>query len=118
MMATRKSTTPAANKGNKTTGKAPKTASKASMKATAAEPSTEMPTINGQVEAAPTMPTIQDSTPTTSEFNGTEYNGNGVNDDQIRRRAYEIYLERGTVMGDPLEDWARAERELREGAVS
>ena len=34
-------------------------------------------------------------------------------DDQIRVRAYEIYLERG-YHGDPMEDWLRAERELIE----
>jgi hypothetical protein len=118
MMATRKSTTPASKKGTKTTGTASKTTSKASMTATATEPSTAMPTINGEVETAPTMPTIQDSTPATTEYTGTEYNGNGLNEDQVRRRAYEIYLERGAVIGDPLEDWARAERELREGVIS
>ena len=32
---------------------------------------------------------------------------------RIRRRAYEIYLERGGVRGDPLADWIRAEREVR-----
>jgi hypothetical protein len=117
MMATRKSTTPAPKKGNKTTETASKKTSKASMTATATESSMAMPTINGEVEHAPTMPNIQDSTPVTAEYN-VEYNGNGVNDDQIRRRAYEIYLERGAVIGDPLEDWARAERELREGVLS
>ena len=29
----------------------------------------------------------------------------------IRRRAYEVYLERGDRPGSALEDWARAERE-------
>jgi hypothetical protein len=32
--------------------------------------------------------------------------------DNIRRRAYEIYLERGSVPGRVLEDWLQAEREL------
>jgi hypothetical protein len=32
-------------------------------------------------------------------------------DDIIRVRAYEIYLQRGP-QGDPMEDWLRAEREL------
>jgi hypothetical protein len=32
--------------------------------------------------------------------------------DNIRRRAYEIYLERGSVPGRDLEDWLQAEREL------
>jgi len=32
--------------------------------------------------------------------------------DEIARRAYEIYLERGAAPGHELEDWTRAEREL------
>jgi hypothetical protein len=32
--------------------------------------------------------------------------------DKIRRRAYEIYLERGSEPGRELEDWLQAEREL------
>ena len=32
--------------------------------------------------------------------------------DKIRRRAYEIYLERGAEPGRELEDWLQAEREL------
>lgn len=32
--------------------------------------------------------------------------------DEIARRAYEIYLERGGAPGHELEDWTRAEREL------
>jgi hypothetical protein len=32
--------------------------------------------------------------------------------DQIATRAYEIYLERGSTPGDPMQDWLRAEREL------
>ena len=36
--------------------------------------------------------------------------------DGIRRRAYEIYLERGGLSGHELEDWFQAEREF-ESAV-
>ena len=32
--------------------------------------------------------------------------------EEIRNRAYEIYLQRGGQPGDELEDWLRAEREL------
>ena len=32
--------------------------------------------------------------------------------DKIRRRAYDIYLERGSEAGRDLEDWLQAEREL------
>jgi len=35
-----------------------------------------------------------------------------ASEQEIRRRAYEIYLERGAQHGHELEDWLRAEREL------
>ena len=34
------------------------------------------------------------------------------NHDEIRRRAYEIYLKRGGLPGQELEDWLQAEREI------
>ena len=34
-------------------------------------------------------------------------------EDEIRRRAFEIYQERGSVPGNEHEDWLRAEREVR-----
>ena len=37
--------------------------------------------------------------------------------EEIRRRAYEIYLERGDSPGDELDDWHRAERELQKVAL-
>jgi hypothetical protein len=46
-------------------------------------------------------------------------NGNGDHasvDDQIRLRAYELYMERGAQPNNDLEDWLRAERELTEAA--
>jgi hypothetical protein len=36
--------------------------------------------------------------------------------EQIRVRAYELYLERGAQPSDGLEDWLQAERELRRSA--
>jgi len=38
------------------------------------------------------------------------------NCDEIRRRAYEIYLERGGLPGEELEDWLQAEREIESAA--
>jgi hypothetical protein len=38
--------------------------------------------------------------------------------DEIRRRAYEIYLERGGQPGGEIDDWLQAERELEGGALS
>ncbi len=37
--------------------------------------------------------------------------------EEIRRRAYEIYLERGDLAGNQLDDWLRAERELQKVAL-
>ena len=37
--------------------------------------------------------------------------------EEIGRRAYEIYLERGDLPGDELDDWLRAERELQKVAL-
>ncbi len=38
----------------------------------------------------------------------------GPTEEDIRLRAYEIYLRRGCAPGDPAADWLQAERELRE----
>jgi hypothetical protein len=37
--------------------------------------------------------------------------------EEIRRSAYEIYLERGNLPGDELDDWLRAERVLQKLAL-
>jgi len=39
--------------------------------------------------------------------------GTPLPEEGIRRRAYEIYLERGDQPGSPLDDWLQAERELK-----
>ncbi|MGH9543858.1 MAG: DUF2934 domain-containing protein [Terriglobales bacterium] len=38
-------------------------------------------------------------------------------DDQIRLRAYELYVARGHQGGHEMEDWLQAEAELTEGKV-
>jgi hypothetical protein len=43
--------------------------------------------------------------------------GNAARDEDIRRRAYEIYLERGEQPGRELDDWLQAEGELEGGAL-
>ena len=43
--------------------------------------------------------------------------GNAARDEDIRRRAYEIYLERGEQPGGELDDWLQAERELERGVL-
>ncbi len=37
-----------------------------------------------------------------------------ITEDDIRRRAYEIYLDNDDDYNDPMEDWFRAENELRD----
>jgi len=37
--------------------------------------------------------------------------------EEIRHRAYEIYLKRGGLSGNELDDWLRAERELQKVAL-
>jgi hypothetical protein len=44
--------------------------------------------------------------------------GSAVRTEEIRRRAYEIYVERGEQSGRDLDDWLQAERELEGGALS
>jgi Protein of unknown function (DUF2934) len=38
-------------------------------------------------------------------------------EESIRRRAYELFLERGQVSGQELDDWLQAEREI-EGKIA
>ncbi len=44
----------------------------------------------------------------TAEFSAR----NAARDEQIRRRAYEIHLERGGQLGRELDDWLQAENEF------
>ena len=44
--------------------------------------------------------------------------GNVASDEEIRLRAYEIYLERGETPGLELDDWLQAEREFQGRAFS
>ena len=49
-----------------------------------------------------------------SSVNRSNANQNGVSlDEEIRRRAYELYLQRNGSNGDPVGDWTVAEREVR-----
>jgi hypothetical protein len=36
-----------------------------------------------------------------------------VGEEQIRERAYQLYLARGAASGDAISDWVQADRELR-----
>jgi hypothetical protein len=43
--------------------------------------------------------------------------GNSVLDEEIRCRAYQIFLERGEQHGRDLDDWLQAKREFEGGAL-
>lgn len=53
-----------------------------------------------------------DSRPAAQRQNGSTVQGSSTTD-QIAQRAYEIYLERGGGPGLDVDDWLRAERELK-----
>jgi hypothetical protein len=53
--------------------------------------------------------------PAAAKSNG---GANGVSDDSVARRAYEIYQNRGANDGADLDDWLEAERQLKPGATS
>jgi len=63
---------------------------------------------NGNLELRATS--VQRQADATSEHSAPS-------DEEIRRRAYEIYLERGDLPGDEIDDWLRAERELQKVAL-
>ncbi len=46
----------------------------------------------------------------------TTAESHAIGEDEIRRRAYQLYEERGRNDGHDIDDWLRAEAELRAGA--
>jgi Protein of unknown function (DUF2934) len=82
---------------NKTTGRSKKTSNKPLK-----EP---IPINTGSSSLQPGSTSIKpDHTPRTQEYPGIE--------EEVRRRAYELYEERGRQEGFHDEDWARAESEI------
>ncbi len=62
---------------------------------------------------------ITEPQPTSAQSETAEVSvGNSARNEEIRRRAYEIYLERGQQPGRDLDDWLQAERELEGGVLS
>jgi len=55
---------------------------------------------------------------TSTQAETGEVSVGNVGDEQIRLRAYEIYLERGEQPGRELDDWLQAERELESEPLS
>jgi hypothetical protein len=54
---------------------------------------------------------IQQSTPLSTPQNANPAQS-VITENDVRIRAYELYLERGGVPGDEVDDWLQAEREL------
>lgn len=54
--------------------------------------------------------------PTTNTTNASaeSHNSPAIDQEAVRRRAYELYEQRGRISGKHDEDWYRAEREIRE----
>jgi len=63
-------------------------------------------------KAASVQTPVASSSPATKE----KVAASGL-EEEIRRRAYEIYLERGSIPGNESEDWLVAEREVRARAA-
>ena len=109
-----------------TTPRSRKTAKPAESAAVQPTPATAAPEILGKVTAAAVttntpapvavMPVRTGVRPasTLSGVMQNSVNQSNVNlDEEIRRRAYELYLQRNGQDGDPVGDWFIAEREVR-----
>ena len=59
-----------------------------------------------------------DAIPSQEAGTGEVAEAHGARAEDIRRRAYEIYLERGEQPGRDLDDWLQAECELEGGVLS
>jgi hypothetical protein len=89
-------------------------------------PSTRSKKTKATVETPEVQPVVEQATPevrTELRRNVTPINVSPINvaakktsvdiEHEIRSRAYELYLERKGVAGDPSLDWIKAEREVR-----
>jgi Protein of unknown function (DUF2934) len=70
---------------------------------------TEEVGMSAKAKASGTTATLRTSA---SANTGGSTVGSSTPDEAMRRRAYEIYLERGGQPGHELDDWLQAEREL------
>ncbi len=60
-----------------------------------------------------TKPSLLKSTQLHAKQYNLSHRDEGEMQERIRRRAYELYEERGRHDGQPEEDWARAEEQIR-----
>jgi|SRR5215469_5514383 len=94
-----------------------------SAKSSAAEAEQNLAATNGTIEtqkkapqAAETLSQTATARTTSQKAQNGSRSGNGaskVTEEQIRERAYQLYLERGRQHGSHEDDWYRAESELR-----
>lgn len=73
------------------------------------------PTATPSTAPAVTPAKVQPATGGPSDAQALQ-SGQAPSADQVARRAYELYLQRGGQPGHAMEDWLQAERELRVGA--
>ena len=94
-----------------------------SAKSSAVEAEQNLATTNGTVEtqkkapqAAETLsqsPAVRSTSQKAQNGSRSQNGASNVTDEQIRERAYQLYLERGRQHGSHEDDWYRAESELR-----
>jgi len=73
---------------------------------------TTPPTEASAVQPAP-LPVVPEVRNNVTPINLAVKKSNVDLDEEIRRRAYELYLERHGATGDAAQDWFKAEREVR-----
>jgi predicted SnoaL-like aldol condensation-catalyzing enzyme len=59
----------------------------------------------------------KDTEPREISATGDSFRSSAARQEELRRRAYEIYVERGKQPGSELDDWLRAERESNKALV-
>jgi Protein of unknown function (DUF2934) len=74
--------------------------------------------MNMSSKTQPTKANDLHAIPSQEPGTGEVLRANGARTEEIRRRAYEIYLERGEQPGRDLDDWLQAECELEGGVLS
>ena len=97
---------------NTTEAKARRTPSRRRTDKTAPAADVEMATVSAAAELATPMAPGHNVL-STFTADSTTRRANGPSPEQVRRRAYLIYLERGGTDGRDEEDWLEAERQLR-----
>lgn len=90
-------------------------ARKNTLNTTSGSKKTETAIENATVQPVPApVPVVPEIRKNVTAINAVAVSKTSVNlEDEIRRRAYELFLERKGAAGDPNGDWLVAEREVR-----